>query len=114
MPPPYRHGISVTVHRPGGVDVYGDPDPGTPPTSHVVAGCALAPRTSSEDRELRGETVIVGQTLYAPFDADIGPADKIELPGGVRYEVVGEPGRWLNPHSGRAVGMSVALQRATG
>lgn len=105
-------GAVVTVHRPGGVDQFGDPDPGTPPTSHVITGCATAPRTTSET-DSRGSTVFIGLTLYADHDADIGPADRVEVDGQL-YEVVGEPGRWRNAHTRRKAGLEVALARVTG
>lgn len=105
-------GVTVIVHRPGGVDQFGDPDPGTPPTSHVLTGCATAPRTASET-DNRGSTVFIGLSLYADHDADIGPADKVEVEG-LLYEVVGEPGRWKNPFTSRKAGLEVALTRVTG
>lgn len=108
----FPHGVAVTVHRPGGVDQFGDPDPGSPPTTHVLTGCAVAPRSTSEN-DARGATVIIGLSLYADHDADIGPADKVEVDG-VRYEVVGEPGRWRNPYTANKAGLEVALQRVTG
>jgi hypothetical protein len=113
MAPPFPFGMSVTVRRGGGVDKFGDPDPDSV-TTHVVAGCAVAPRTSTEDTTGRGDTVIVGLTLYGPYDADIAATDVVELPGGDRYQVVGEPGRWASPMSRRRPGLSVALERVTG
>ncbi|MER5671156.1 hypothetical protein [Pseudonocardia alni] len=106
----FARGISVRVHRLAGVDRFGDRLPGT---THVVSGCALAPRTSSEDNP-RGSTVIVGLTLYGPYGADIRAEDVVELEGGSRYEVVGEPGHWASPFTGWAPGCEVALERVTG
>lgn len=113
MPAPFRHGITVYVRRPGGVDRFGDPDPGSPATMHTLSGCSVSPRTSSEDNN-RGDTVIIGLTLMAAYDADLGAADRIELPDGSTYEVEGEPGRWQNPLTGRKFGLSAALKRVTG
>jgi hypothetical protein len=110
----FPFGVTITVHRPGGVDQFGDPDDDSPATSHTVSDCALAPRTSHEDTSTRGDTVIVGLTLYAPYDADIGPTDRVAIPGGLLYEVVGEPGRWAHPKTGHRPGLEVALQRVTG
>jgi hypothetical protein len=108
----FPFGATVTVLRPGGVDQFGDPSGSG--TTHTVAGCALAPRTSNEDIQGRGDTVIVGLTLYAPYGSDITATDKIQIPGGLIYEVVGEPGQWLNPKTGSTPGMAVALQRVAG
>lgn len=110
MPAPYPHGVTVTVRRPGGTDHNGDPTPGT---EHTIAGCAVAPRTSSENTDLR-DTVIRGYTLYAPYAADIQPTDQIELPDETVWQVDGDVGRWASPYTGRRPGLEVALTRVTG
>lgn len=102
--------ITVTVLRTGGRDAHGDPLPGS---EHEVENCVPAPRQGSESDD-RGETVIVGLTLYAPFDADILATDQIVIADPAwagTYDVVGEPGRWQSPYSGRSPGMEVALTR---
>lgn len=88
-------------------------DPTGPPVESVVEGCIVAPRRSSEDDE-RGEAVIVGLSLFAPFDADIKATDQIRIDDAAwrgTYDVVGEPGRWENPFTGKRPGMEVALTR---
>lgn len=77
-----------------------------------IEGCAVAPRTSAEDNTGR-TAVIVGLTLYAPFDADILAVDRIVYDG-MTYEVDGAVGRWRNPFSQFEAGLEVALKRVDG
>lgn len=105
--------ISVTVVRSGGRDEHGDPVPGT---EHVIDKVVVAPRPGVEDDD-KGETVIVGLQLFAPFEADILPTDRvrIDLPAWAgTYDVVGDPGRWQSPFTHRKPGMVVSLTRAGG
>ena len=105
---------TVTVVRHGGRDEHGDPLPGT---EHTVDDCMIAPRrfvgvTSESDD--RGEGLIVGLTLFAPFGADITAADQIRIAEAAwagLYDVVGEPGQWESPFTGWQPGMEVALTR---
>lgn len=106
----FPHGTTVTVRRPGGEDQYGDP---LPSTEHTVAGCALAPRTSTELTDLR-DTVIRGYTLYGPYGADIQPTDQIVLNDDTVWQVEGDVGRWASPYTGSRPGLEVALSRVTG
>lgn len=124
---PFRHGEPVTVVRGGGFDAYGDP---TDPTStHVVEGCAWAPRTqgagpSSGSVDERGrQGVIVGLTFYAPYDADVIHTDRLvlgqrltlaEVAGAEMWEVDGEVGRWRSPMTGREHGVEASIRRAEG
>lgn len=104
-----RHGETVTVLRPGGRKPNGDRIPGPPPFD--VPGWAIAPRSSSESDD-RGSSVIVGLSLFGPYDADIRPDDQVRVRG-VVYDVVGEPGRWRNPMTGREAGLEVAVTRTS-
>lgn len=110
-------GETVTVQTPAGTDRYGDP---LPVTTRTVAGCAFAPRSSTEGSRATGarttspNTVITGVTLYAPPDADIGPADVVVRSDGSRWSVVGEPGVWQSPLTGWNPGVEVALTRVEG
>lgn len=103
-------GQSVTVHRPGGTDRFGDRLAGT---THTVSGCAVAPAGSSESYG-RGETVTTGVALYGPYGSDIKASDVIELADGSRFEVVGEPAHWKSPFTALEAGMQVFVERVTG
>jgi hypothetical protein len=114
---PSGFGETVTVHRsaaaarPGrATDSFGDR---LPETTHVVAGCAVAPTSSTETGE-RGETVTTGVTLYGPYDVDIRSTDRIELADGRVFVVLGDPQRWRDPFTGQTVGSTVNLQAVRG
>jgi hypothetical protein len=92
-----------------------------------VKGCGIAPRYSSDVNELGHSGVIIGLTLLAPPGTVIRSTDTIELYGGgtvsnapvtpntaVVYGVEGEPGTWVNPLTGTAHGVEVALKLAVG
>jgi hypothetical protein len=110
--------IAVTVLRPAARDSHGDPV--GEPAQHQVRDVVVAPRAASrsgsgsgEDTS-DGETVIVGLAIYAPFDADIKATDQVRIDEPAwagTYDVVGEPGRWQSPPSGRKIGLEVALTR---
>lgn len=107
-----RH--TVTVHRPGPVDRFGDHQPGT---THQVAGCVWAPTSAGEQSpELysRGETVTVSLTLYAPHTADIRADDQVDIPDHGRFEVIGSPRRWRNPFNANGTGCDITLRRILG
>jgi hypothetical protein len=110
----HPHGQAVTIVRstPGGFDAYGDPIPGTE-TRTVVAGCAVAPRLSTEPTERGRQGVVVGFTVYLPPRSGVTYPDQLEI-GGVLYSIVGEPGQWVNPFDGSTPGDEVAVVRAAG
>ena len=97
---------------PGGVDEYGDPVTSTE-TLATIAGCAVAPRSSSDITERGRAGVIVGLSLYAPHGTDIRHDDLFDIDG-TRYESDGEEGTWESPFSGWAAGVELALRRAVG
>lgn len=78
-----------------------------------IAGCGVAPRTSTEESDMGREGVIVGVSVYAPPGADIGPHDRIEARGTV-WEVVGEVADWRNPYTGWHAGIVAHLRRVDG
>lgn len=103
-------GVTITVVRGGGSDQHGDP---LPSVEHQIAECTVAPRPGAEDNR-QGEVIIVGLTLFAPFDADIAATDRVRIENpkwAGTYDVVGEPGRWQNPFTNRRAGLEVALSR---
>lgn len=108
----------VLVHRKaGGRDEHGDPLPGE--VSHSLMARAISPRRASgmllaEEETDRGEYVIVGLIAYFAFGVDVRSTDIIEITEGPfagMYDVVGEPGYWVNSISGRRSGTEVALSR---
>jgi hypothetical protein len=112
MPAPFANGTTVTRQRGTAVDdgYGGSRIDWTSPAELEIEGCALAPRQESEAHGAGRAGVIVGLTLYAPYDADIAFTDRISTPSGV-YEIEGEPGNWLNPFTGTEHGLTAALRR---
>lgn len=110
--------MTVTVVRKAGLDKYGDPVSGE--TRFTVDNCVVAPRSDIESlhgiHDTGREGVIVGLTVYAPFDADIRHTDQIEIdaPWSGLWDVEGEPGAWDSPWQSGLQGLQVALRRAAG
>lgn len=110
------HGETVTVHRPGGVDRWGQRLPGT---RHTISGCGFGPsrgpgRASSEEVTEQANRVVTGLIMYAAHGADVGALDVVERADGTRWHVLGDPDRWSSPLTGWAAGVEVALERVTG
>lgn len=94
------------------VDEYNNPIPGEPARLELE-GAFVAPRKSEGlDRDGR-YGVIVGLTLFLPYGTDLVYTDQVEVDD-VVYEIDGEPGSWLQPHTGWQAGMEVALVRGEG
>lgn len=103
----------MTVLRSGGRDEHGDPLPGT---EHVIDKVVVAPRAATEISD-RGETIVVGLQVFPPFGSDIRATDRVRIdvpPWAGTFDVVGEPGNWQSPFTGRKAGMEVALTRTGG
>ena len=120
MPPPFPNGETLIVESPAARDPYGDPIPGG--VQVVVPGCACTPRMATRDliavRELTNyrDTVVLGLVAHMPVGTEIGPFHTVLRSDGSRWQVVGEPARWYNPHliNGRNGCVEVALERVIG
>ena len=107
-------GFTLTVNRYGDPDKYGHRPA---PTPHTIDGCAAAPAGSQEQV---GQTAITLEqdTIYAPYDADVLPADEVVVPDGQpveagTYQVDGKPARWSSPFTGGQFGTVIRLTRAS-
>lgn len=109
----FANGETITIIRPGTPteDEYGNQVPGTP-TETDVPGCAVAPRSSSEDLQARDQ-VIVGLTVWMPSETDVQATDQMRVRG-VLYQVDGEPGGYASPFTGSGGPVQVALTRIEG
>lgn len=110
-------GVTVTVHR-YERDIKGVR---TEVSTHTVSGVGVAPAggssgwgVASDENNVRGETVVIGEALYGPYDMDVQARDVVELPTGELYEVDGNPARWRSPLSGWAPGTVVNVRRVEG
>lgn len=83
-------------------------------TSTTIYGCSLAPRQEGELAGAGRAGVIVGYTLYAPPGTDLKFTDRILHDTLGLFEIDGEPGRWDNPYTGNAWGVTAALKRVEG
>lgn len=98
--------------RPPAIDEYGDPVTGDPGRL-TIDGATVAPRSSTDITDRGRYGVIVGLSLFAPYDTDIGHGDQVEVDG-VLYDVDGEAGPWKSPFTEWEAGIEVALRRAAG
>lgn len=111
--PGFPAGETVTIIRPGPPtrDEYGNDVVGAA-TEIDVPGCAVAPRTSSEDVQARDQ-VIEGLTVWMPAGTDVRPTDRVRR-GGLLYEIDGEAGAWSSPFTGFRGPVQVSLTRTAG
>lgn len=87
---------TITVKRPKMVDSRGTQVPDwSKATSHTVTGCSVQTGQTSEDRDGRTATALLG-TVYLPTGADVKAGDRITF-GGNTYVVQGEPMEWRSP-----------------
>jgi len=109
---------------PGRWDDYGDPVPGGVAELEIPF-CVWAPRVATADGGIGEEAMPPGRqgstegfALFPPPGADIVRTDQIRLPirgeGGVVFDIEGEVGEWVSPHTGIAAGGQVSLKRAEG
>lgn len=85
-----------------------------PETRVKLHGFGFAPGVTSEDNSYREQSDSKGE-LFGPFDADLKPTDRVELPAPFgKWSVEGEPARWLNPINGKRPGSVTRLTRQEG
>lgn len=112
-----RHGEPVTRLRGTPVlDPYSQEVTGLSwdgPPELPIPGCGIEPRPSSEPTQDARNSVVSGYTVYADFDADVTPADRLRIRG-VVYEIEGDIGEWANPFTGRQAGAVIQTKRVSG
>lgn len=97
---------------PGGTDAYGDPI-ASAETRVALPLAFVAPRESSDLSDRGRQGVLVGLTLFAPYDSDLLSTDRIEVDG-VLFGIDGDIGRWRNPFTAWEAGIQVSLERVAG
>ena len=104
----FSAGETVTVLRAGTRDWAGDRSAEFEP-DHTIDGCAIT-WVSTDEVTDRRESVLSEVDLECPAGADILPTDRVELPDGGLYRVVGKPARWHSPFTGWEPGVVVRLR----
>ena len=112
--PPFAHGQIVEVWRTTAAeDEYGNTVPGPYAKVQTLVGCGVSPRKEDELQENGRTGVIVGWTVFAPYDGVVLPHDRL-LVNGELFDVEGEPGRWSQPMSGWTPGLEINIKRVEG
>ncbi|MCW2904689.1 MAG: hypothetical protein JWO67_6954 [Streptosporangiaceae bacterium] len=102
-------GITVTVQRQT-EDKWGN---FTTTVEFPIGPCGIDYTSSTEQTEQR-DTVTRLATLYTPPGSDIRAPDRVLLPDGSRWSVVGHPADFTQPLTGWNPGMTVTLQKVDG
>lgn len=110
MTPEGLIGQRLTITRPAGTNRYGDPLPGT---EHSLDDCVLAPGGSSETTD-RADQVTTQMTVYTGLTADVVATDRVTLPDGTRWQVVGTPAHYPSPFTADHGVCVINLERMTG
>lgn len=104
----FAGGETVTVLRAGTRDWAGDRSTEFLP-DHTIDGCGIN-WVSTDEAADRRETVLSDVELICPAGVDVLPTDRVELPDGNLYRVVGKPARWHSPFTGWEPGVVVRLK----
>lgn len=106
----FPYGITVTVQRQA-EDRFGN---FTTASEHPVGPCGIDYTGSSETSQTPSDTVNRQATLYVPAGADLTATDRVVLPDGSRWSVVGHTADFTSPMTGWNPGMTVQLQQVSG
>jgi len=93
-----------------GQDAYGN-DTYTE-TQVNVDYCVFQPAGSNENL-IFTDQISTTDTIFMPFGTDVTALDAIDY-NGDRYEVVGDPGEWVSPFSGRVSPIRVSVSIVKG
>lgn len=111
MTPDTLIGQTITVQRAPGVDRYGDT---LATVTHMIDGCVLAPVSSTENTD-REDQVASRMTVHVLNpDADVLATDRVVLPDGTRWAVVGDPARYRSPFIADRGVCVINVERVTG
>lgn len=87
---------------------------------HTIAGVGIdwaatdEPNSSNSNADNNREAVLTDVVLYCPWGVDVLSSDRIELPDGDVYRVMGKPLPGKSPLTGWKPGVLVKLQRIEG
>lgn len=78
-----------------------------------IAGCAVDPGESVEDRTVSRGQIVTTPRLFAPSGADVLESDRIVSASG-SWDVLGHGADWSHPMTGWAPGSVFPLRRSDG
>lgn len=104
--------ITLTVTPIGERDSKGDRTPDGP--TRQIPNCLVAPSSTSDINAALREGTDTVVTVFAPAGAQIGPHERVEIPGRTgTFRTVGDPSDWSHP-SGWQPGVTIQLRKVTG
>lgn len=107
----YPFGDTVTLHT----DTTATDDRGNEVSTWVdstLSGCPVWPRGSTEGVQAQDQR-ISGLWVIVPSGTNVTALSEMTVRG-LRYQVDGEPGHYVNPFTGTDAGIEVALTRVEG
>ncbi len=108
----WRRGETITVLRPTNVNTR-HPGDGVTEVPHTIDNVVINWSGTSEINA-HGEVEVSDVVLYLPPGSDIRSIDRVKLPDGDRYHVIGKPAPWRSPWTGRRPGIEVKLKGVKG
>lgn len=101
--------VTVTVLRAPAVDAWGDPIGNS--VEVPSSDWALAPTNGTETDDDNRNEHVERLTAYVPESVVVSYEDRVRLPDGTTWRVLGSPERWHSLFTGRRVGAVVQLER---
>lgn len=75
--------------------------------------CAFVPGSEAEATQGAYQVTALAE-IYIPAGTPVTPQDRVIMPDGQRWQVIGQPDAWKSPFSGLASPVRVRLRRVTG
>jgi hypothetical protein len=103
---------TLTVTPIGERDNVGDRTADGPPRQ--IPGCLIAPSSTADINAGLREGVETVVTVFAPAGAQIGPHERVDIPGrSGSFRTVGDTSDWAHP-SGWEPGVTIQLRKVVG
>jgi hypothetical protein len=79
----------------------------------TVGPCAFVPGSEAEATQGAYQVTALAD-IYIPAGTPVTPQDRVIMPDGQRWQVVGQPNSWKSPFTGFQAPVQVRLRRVTG